>query len=145
MPRLWSPYLQRYNSRMLRSENDYSLLHNTKACNERVGTLSSGRYFREIGLKLIEKNRTSERSERVRFLIQKQRVHKYRTKHFPCGIVFIIHILRQSPFWRPFYFKSFKTAKICRYTLTAKWQRKRSISFLVKTFVNNINGGEDVR
>ena len=58
------------------------------------------------------RNRTSERSERVRFLIQKQRVRKYRTKHFPCGIVFIIYILRYSSFWRPFYFKSFKNAKI---------------------------------
>ena len=56
--------------------------------------------------------------ERVRFLIQKQRVLKYRTKHFPCGILFIIHIMRHSSFWRPFYFKSFKNAKICRYTLT---------------------------
>ena len=36
--------------------------------------------------------------ERVRFLIQKQRVRKYRTKHFPCGIVFIIYILRHSSF-----------------------------------------------
>ena len=71
------------------------------------------------------RNRTSERSERVRFLIQKQRVRKYRTKHFPCGIVFIIYIRRHSSFWRPFYFRSFKNAKICRYTLTAKWQRKR--------------------
>ena len=91
------------------------------------------------------RNRTSERSERVRFLIQKQRVHKYRTKHFPCGIVFILYILRLSSFWRPFYFKSFKNAKICRYTVTAKWQRKRSISFVVKTFVENINYGEDMR
>ena len=90
------------------------------------------------------RNRTSERSERVRFLIQKQRARKYRTKHFPCGIVFIIYILRHSSFWRPFYFKSFKNAKICRYTLTAKWQRKRSISFLVKTFVKNINDGKDM-
>ena len=56
------------------------------------------------------RNRTSERSERVRFLIQKQRVRKYRTKHFPCGIVFIIYILRHSSFWQPFYFKSFKNA-----------------------------------
>ena len=54
------------------------------------------------------RNRTSERSERVRFLIQKQRVRKYRTKHFPCGIVFIIYVLRHSSFLRPFYFKSFK-------------------------------------
>ena len=91
------------------------------------------------------RNRTSERSEQVRFLIQKQRVHKYRTKHFPCSIVFIICILRHSSFWRPFYFKSFKNAKICRHTLTAKWQRKRSISFLVKRFVKNINDGKDMR
>ena len=33
------------------------------------------------------RNWTSERSERVRFLIQKQRVGKYRAKHFSCGIV----------------------------------------------------------
>ena len=80
------------------------------------------------------RNRTSERSERVRFLIQKQRVCKYRTKHFPCCIVFIIYILRHSSFWRPFYFKPFTNAKICHYTLTAKWQRKRRISFSVETF-----------
>ena len=92
------------------------------------------------------RNRTSECSERVRlFLIQKQRVRKYRTKHFACGIVYIIYILRHSSFWQPFYFKSFKNATICRYTLTAKWQRKRSIRFLVKTFVKNINDGEDMR
>ena len=91
------------------------------------------------------RNRTIERSERIRFLIQKQRVRKYRTKHFPCGIVFIIYILRHSSFWGPFYFKSFKSAKICRYTLTAKWQRKQSISILVKTFVKNIKDGEDMR
>ena len=36
--------------------------------------------------------------ERVRFLIQKQRVGKYRTKHFTCGIVFILYILRNSSF-----------------------------------------------
>ena len=63
------------------------------------------------------RNRASERSERGRFLMQKQRVRKYRTKNFPCGIVFIIYILRHSSIWRPFYIKSFKTAKICRYTL----------------------------
>ena len=45
-------------------------------------------------------------------------MRKYRTKHFSCGIVFIIYILRYSSFftfWRPFYFKSFKNVKICRY------------------------------
>lgn len=39
------------------------------------------------------RNRTSERSEQVSFLIQK-RVWKYCTKPFPCGIGFIIYILR---------------------------------------------------
>ena len=53
------------------------------------------------------RNQTSEHSERVR---------KYRTKRFPCGIVFIICILRHSSFWQPLYFKSFQNAKICRYT-----------------------------
>ena len=91
------------------------------------------------------RNRTSELSERVRFLIQKQRVRKYCTKHFPCGIVFIIYMLRHSSFSGPFYFRSFKNAKICRYTLPAKWQRKRSISFLVITFVKNINDVKDMR
>ena len=38
------------------------------------------------------RNRTSERSERVRFLIQKQRVGIYRTKDFTCGIVYIVYI-----------------------------------------------------
>ena len=81
----------------------------------------------------------------VRYLCTSRWVRKYRTKHFACGIVFIIYILRHSSFWQPFYFKSFKNATICRYTLTAKWQRKRSIRFLVKTFVKNINDGEDMR
>ena len=115
-------------------------------------SLGHGEYFMESADVLYLctscwriRNRTSERSEQVRFLIQKQRGHKYRTKHFPCGIVFIIYILRHSSFWRPFYLKSFKNAKICRDTLTAKWQRKRSISFLVKTFVKNITDGKDMR
>ena len=49
------------------------------------------------------RNRTSERSERVRFLIQKQRVGKYRTKHFTCGIVFIIYVVVQFSYWFEFY------------------------------------------
>ena len=84
--------------------------------------LSAWEYFMEsAGVRYLRtscwhiRNRTSERSERLKFLIQKQRVRKYRTKHFSCGIVFIIYILRHSSFWRPFYFKSFKNAKICRY------------------------------
>ena len=39
-------------------------------------------------------NRTSERSERVRFLIQNQRAGKSRTKRFPCSNLFISYILR---------------------------------------------------
>ena len=43
------------------------------------------------------RKRTSERSERVSFLVQKQRVRKYRTKHFPCCNLFISYLLRFSP------------------------------------------------
>ena len=39
-------------------------------------------------------NRTSEHSERVRFLIQNQRVWKSRTKRFPCSNLFISYLLR---------------------------------------------------
>ena len=110
------------------------------ACREYFIEIAGVRYLRTSCRRI--RNQMSEHSKRVRFLIQKQQVRKYRTKHFPCGIVFIIYILRHSSFWWPFYFKSFKNAKICRYILTAKWQRKRSISFLVtpvvKTFVKNI-------
>ena len=41
-------------------------------------------------------NRTSERSERVRFLILHQRVWKSSTKRFPCCNLFISYILRFS-------------------------------------------------
>ena len=41
-------------------------------------------------------NWTSERSERVRFLIYHQRVWKSRTKRFPCCNLFISYILRLS-------------------------------------------------
>jgi len=41
-------------------------------------------------------NRTSERSERVRFLILHRRVWKSRTKRFPCCNLFISYILRFS-------------------------------------------------
>ena len=54
----------------------------------------------------------------VRFLIQKQRVRKYRTRHFPCGIVFILYILWHSTFCQFFISKlsNPKIAKIYRYT-----------------------------
>ena len=41
-------------------------------------------------------NRTSERSEQVRFLILYQRVWKSRTKRFPCCNLLILYILRFS-------------------------------------------------
>ena len=59
----------------------------------------------------------------------------YRTKHFPCGIVFIIYILRHSSFWQPLYLKSFQKAKICRYTARNDKQNEA-------TLVNIINEGE---
>ena len=48
--------------------------------------LAYGIYARVVDVSEIEQ----VSAQRVRFLIQKQRVRKYRTKHFPCGIVFII-------------------------------------------------------
>ena len=56
-------------------------------------------------------------------------------KHFPCGIVFIIYILRHSSFWQPLYLKSFQNAKICRYTARNDKQNEA-------TLVNIINEGE---
>ena len=47
-------------------------------------------YSNHAGVVDVSENGTSERSERVRFLIQKQRVRIYRAKHIPSGIVFII-------------------------------------------------------
>ena len=47
---------------------------------------------------LTYQKKTSERSERVSSLIQKTRVRKYRTKHFPCCNLFILYLLRFSPF-----------------------------------------------
>ena len=52
-----------------------------------------GIYARVVDIR----NQMNDRSNRERFLIQK-RVCKYHTKHFPCGIVFIIYILRHSSF-----------------------------------------------
>ena len=50
------------------------------------------------------RKRTSERSERVSFLIQKQRVRKYRTKHFPCCNFFyfiLTEIFQPQPDFHP--------------------------------------------
>ena len=66
------------------------------------------------------RNRTSEIS-----LIQKQRERKYRTKHFPCVIVFIIYILRHSSFCQPFISNLSRILKCQNMPLhTVKWQRK---------------------
>ncbi len=42
------------------------------------------------------RNRKSELSEQVEISDTNQQLRKYRTKHFPCGIVFIIYVLRSS-------------------------------------------------
>ena len=47
----------------------------------------------------------------VSFLIQKQRVRKYRTKHFPCCNLFILYLLRFSP---PTRFSPFIWQKKCQ-------------------------------
>ena len=52
------------------------------------------RYLRKSCWRI--RKRTSGRSERVSFLIQKQRVCKYRTKHFPWCNLFILYLLRFS-------------------------------------------------
>ena len=113
------------------------------------------RYLRTSCWRII--NRTSEHSERVRFLLQRQRVRKYRTRHFPCGIVFtpfpksrasyfrfarfntsllcylrawrrlIIYILRQSS-----SFQIFPKCSSLPLVHTAKWQQNRSISYISK-------------
>ena len=62
-----------------------------------------------------------------RFLIQNNECVNTRTKQFLFGLVFIIYILRQSPFWDLFIVS---LSKMPRHT--AKWQRDRSISLLVK-------------
>ena len=84
-------------------------------------------YLRTICCRI--RNRTSERSERVRFLIQKQRVGKYRTKHFTCGIVFIIYILRHSSFWRPFILNLSKMLKSAATHLPQNDNENQLLSF----------------
>ena len=82
------------------------------------------RYFRTIFWRI--RNRTSERSERVRFLVQKRRVRMYQTKHFPCGIVFIIY------YWDSHHFGGLFISHLSK---MLKWERNGSIT---KTFVKNI-------
>ena len=87
------------------------------------------------------RNHTSEGTEQVRFLIQRQ-VRIYLTKHFPCGVVFTLYILRHSSFWQPF----FNLSKMLKFVATHhKMTNKKSIRLLVKIFVNNFNEGKDMR
>ena len=75
----------------------------------------------------------------VRFLIQKQRVRKYRTKHFPCCIVFIIYILRHSSFGGLFILNLSKVLKFAATHLPQNDNENEVSAFLiVKTFVKNI-------
>ena len=66
--------------------------------------------------------------ERVRFLIQKQRSQKYRTKHFPCGIVFVRYRDVHHWFCKPFIsnlFEMLKSKKNGSYT-PQNWRDKES-------------------
>ena len=62
------------------------------------------------------RKRTSDRSKRVSFLIQKQRVRKYHTKHFPCCNLVILYILRFSPSTRCSPFRGKTNLKLCFYS-----------------------------
>ena len=50
---------------------------------------------------------TQRTIEPVRFLLQKQLVYKCSTNHLPCGMAFILYILRIRIILPEFYFKSF--------------------------------------
>ena len=55
--------------------------------------LAYGIYTRVVFVSEIERVRAANESD---FWYKNQRVGKYRTKHFTCGIVFIVYILRQK-------------------------------------------------
>ena len=61
----------------------------------------------------------------VRFLIQKQRVSKYPTDHFPCGIVFIMYILIHSSLSQPFIFS---LTKLLTPHIILSWNMKKTMS-----------------
>ena len=85
------------------------------------------------------RNRTGEHSEWVRFLIQKQRVRKYHTKHFPCGIICVYYIHTEKfIILAAFLFPIFPKIMLKLPLHTTKWERSRSISLFVKTFVKSI-------
>ena len=60
--------------------------------------------------------RMSERGERISFLIQKQWVRKYRTKHFPSCNLLILYLLRFSPSTRCSPFRGKTNVKLCFYS-----------------------------
>ena len=62
----------------------------------------------------------------MRFLVQKRRVRMYQTKHFPCGIVFIIY------YWGSHHFGGLFISHLSK---MLKWERNGSIT---ETFVKNI-------
>ena len=65
-------------------------------------------------------------------------MRKYRTKHFPFGILFVIrYILKHLSFCQPFYFKSFQNANICRYTPRNDKEVEESAS-ISKTIVQRV-------
>ena len=84
------------------------------------------------------RKRTSERSERVSFLIQKQRQRKYRTKHFPCCNLFISYLLRLQgcsvnrdlikKLFRESWLKCIPWAKKCKRPWLWIVKRSRSLS-----------------
>ena len=72
-------------------------------------------------------------------------MRKYRTKHFPCGIVFIIYILRHSSFGGLYILNLSKMLKFATTHLPQNDNENEVSAFLVKTFVKNINDGEGMR
>ena len=95
------------------------------------------------------RNHTSEGSEQVRFLIQKQ-VHTYLTKHFPCGVVLLctywdIHHFGRThlgvniydiAFWWIFlsvYIIKFLTARLL--SMVVVWNHRKC---LCRTYANHV-------
>ena len=77
------------------------------------------------------RKRTSERSERVSFLIQKQRVRKYRTKHFPCCNLFILYLLR---FWIDWMKRLFP--RVRKSIRDCDWMKKIRYEFFMRSILS---------
>ena len=85
------------------------------------------------------RNRTSGHSERVRFLIQKQRVGKYRKKHFTCGIVKLCLLYT---YWDMHYFGGLFILNLSKMFKFAATHHEITI---VETFLKNISDGKNMR